>query len=1134
MDNAALERALAATETRPLLVDARLVRRVIKRHRHLPGFGLQVPHARCYWIGRAALLDIVSAAELGRAAADLPDEVILLPRPDADERARPDEELLTHLWRYAFHARVHLEIERRRLSEAMLRERIHRIGQTEFDEIRLVLRQDDLLLPPREDPEAYAELGALYLELRHFAPARIGDTFPILGDHRAIDAVLAQDVDAERLLAACRPAGAPETPRLAAPPPEPAAEEAAEEPGAEEPPPGTLRGEAEEARRRGNVVRSALSRMRLAAAGGPEAGAAEAEARADLAALARRLDAALRAPGGEGGPGIDVKAWEAILFALCRRAAHRLVFRWVEARLLYDLQRAAHASEKAIGKVDLVDWAISLGRRPLARLLPATRPIRVARELASAMGKVSRVGLPERERARLGELLAAAHHRADDNIRAALRPVVRDALHEVGLRPQGVPEQVAAHKVVEELLDHATVRGYLGLGQLRDALSRNQLKLGDLAGGGELWRGDALLLADRQLSQALDGVHRRGEIYLRFLQKLSSLLFGTRPGRFVALYFLLPFAAAFVLLEGVGHIIGPLGHLLHLLPPHHHLHLLTPLSFPLTAAVIFGMIHSAGVRAAGALLARGLGMALAGVFFHAPRWVLTRAPVQLLLRSRPVFLLRRYVLKPAVITAVLYPRLLHGRPTEHQLAVAAAVFLGLNLILNSRTGALVEEIALDAMARSLRRLWRRVLPGLFRLIAETFRRITDAIDRGIYAVDEWLRFREGQSRVALVGKAVLGLGWFAIAYLLRIYTNLLIEPQINPIKHFPVVTVAAKIMLPLSPKLIPAFHEVLWHAFGRFVANTLAAPTILLLPGIAGFLVWEFKENYKLYRATRPRALQPVSIGHHGESMGALLKPGLHSGTVPKLWAKLRRATRKGLGSAEKHHEAMRELQEALERFVEREMLALLVASPAWKSGPVRVARVELASNRVRVVLARGAEAQQPQGHGEAAGAADADGVAIDFEEQSGWLVASVARAGWLAELGAVERVLFENALGGLYQLAGVELVREQLQATLGGLRWGRTEPSAGAAAPPYDVSSEGLVVWPAGFATELVYALEGRAEPAARVHGEPPETPPPALSRKRILFHEQPILWAEWVEAWGSADPRRVVKGDSLLPALG
>ena len=68
------------------------------------------------------------------------------------------------------------------------------------------------------------------------------------------------------------------------------------------------------------------------------------------------------------------------------------------------------------------------------------------------------------------------------------------------------------------------------MGNLRDAISRNDLKLPDLSEPRDFLRGDELLRADRKLALALDGVYRRGEFYLRWMQRLSSLAFGTRIG----------------------------------------------------------------------------------------------------------------------------------------------------------------------------------------------------------------------------------------------------------------------------------------------------------------------------------------------------------------------------------------------------------------------------------------------------------------------------------------------------------------------------------------------------------------------------------------------------------------------------
>ena len=73
----------------------------------------------------------------------------------------------------------------------MVRERIHTLGQIEFDEVRSVLDQDDLLLPPGDDVTTYTELVALYLELRELRAAHPGPHLPVAapaprhgGDHR--------------------------------------------------------------------------------------------------------------------------------------------------------------------------------------------------------------------------------------------------------------------------------------------------------------------------------------------------------------------------------------------------------------------------------------------------------------------------------------------------------------------------------------------------------------------------------------------------------------------------------------------------------------------------------------------------------------------------------------------------------------------------------------------------------------------------------------------------------------------------------------------------------------------------------------------------------------------------------------
>src|SRR6185369_15818346 len=125
-----------------VLLEDRVLRRVIKKHRRLPGIGLQVPHARCYTLPRADLEGLVERDELRVDPAALPAHVALIGGSRA-ALAAGDPGELSRAWRAIFHARVHQAFDellaRGTITPASIRERIHRIGQTEFDEIRSVL-----------------------------------------------------------------------------------------------------------------------------------------------------------------------------------------------------------------------------------------------------------------------------------------------------------------------------------------------------------------------------------------------------------------------------------------------------------------------------------------------------------------------------------------------------------------------------------------------------------------------------------------------------------------------------------------------------------------------------------------------------------------------------------------------------------------------------------------------------------------------------------------------------------------------------------------------------------------------------------------------------------------------------------
>ena len=132
------------------------------------------------------------------------------------------------------------------------------------------------------------------------------------------------------------------------------------------------------------------------------------------------------------------------------------------------------------------------------------------------------------------------------------------------------------------------------------------------------------------------------------------------------------------------------------------------------------------------------------------------------------------------------------------------------------------------------------------LIIAIFKRLLNVSEQFLYTVDEWLRFRKGESRLAFYLKMYAGVVWFFVTYIFRIVINLMVEPTINPIKHFPVVTVAAKLLLPFAEVLRVQISHATSPFIGVVLANLLALSLIFFIPGLAGFLVWELKENWRL------------------------------------------------------------------------------------------------------------------------------------------------------------------------------------------------------------------------------------------------------------------------------------------------
>jgi hypothetical protein len=169
---------------------------------------------------------------------------------------------------------------------------------------------------------------------------------------------------------------------------------------------------------------------------------------------------------------------------------------------------------------------------------------------------------------------------------------------------------------------------------------------------------------------------------------------------------------------------------------------------------------------------------------------------------------------------------------------------------------------------------------------------------------------------------------------------------------------------------------------------------------------------------------------------------------------------------------------------VERDVLALLEQCPGWVRPTLQLGAIRLASNLVRIELVH----------------ADFPGIVVRLAiaEEGRRLVAHMEDLGWARLLPPVRLVTLGWALAGLYKFAGVDLVREQVQACL----------PAGAL---WTIRDGALVVRFDPDGPESTYNLDQEKV----LHAQPGDALVPALDPECILFARTPIRWRTWVDGW-------------------
>jgi hypothetical protein len=187
-------------------------------------------------------------------------------------------------------------------------------------------------------------------------------------------------------------------------------------------------------------------------------------------------------------------------------------------------------------------------------------------------------------------------------------------------------------------------------------------------------------------------------------------------------------------------------------------------------------------------------------------------------------------------------------------------------------------------------------------------------------------------------------------------------------------------MLPFLPATTAFMLEVTGSILPGVITIPLVTLTVILLPGLFGFVVWELKENWKLYQANhgvalrgasarqlaanaRQRAplLEPAVIGSHGETMRGILYRGFHSGALPKAYDKVRQVIEKQLRDQAPYprrvrvcERRLRAIEQAIVVFVERELSFALrerCHAPGCTLRRIESAPPELATNLIALRL---------------------------------------------------------------------------------------------------------------------------------------------------------------------------------------
>ncbi|MGB5833584.1 MAG: sulfite exporter TauE/SafE family protein [Thiohalocapsa sp.] len=609
--------------------------------------------------------------------------------------------------------------------------------------------------------------------------------------------------------------------------------------------------------------------------------------------------------------------------------------------LLFALEQLLAEGRKDYYVLRPFEWLFTRGRARIRQVLPFQSLLKALRALETGRLRLEDMLWSISDLERFGQLLSTLNDRVTARLDAQIAPRVDRAMRDADFVPRNHRETVAAQKMKLELLDVIKRRRHLKFTDARDIVARNILRLPDPTID-EFFRGDRLRRFDRTATRALPGIYRPGELYIKGLQQLGAPLFGTQVGRTILRHLLLPFGSAYLVLKSLDLLI-------ELIPNYGPVFQLTS---PLSVALIGGAVNlfafsGVGRHVAG-LLWYASAFATRFLLYDGARRFLRWGPVAQLLNTGLLRGLGRNLVQPLLIgTLPLIPIIMLAVfvdevPIQPGLWLAGLAFALGTLARNTPGGRRFLDNLSTSFGTYLRRINQKLFIGAIQQLMYFFKEATRRFYQLLHRVDEALTHHLGEHPGSLAVKALLAPIWRLAESLIQFYVTVLVEPQVNPVKHFPIVTIGHKLLLPFLPAITATFIEVSVSVLPKVIAYPLVTLTIVLLPGLFGFLVWELKENRKLYQANHRdgmlgadgdevesghgAAVEPAVLGAHGETMIGLMSRGFHSGTLPKGFDRLRKIVTDEVRDEIPYPKRLRrvqrqleEVQQAVSVFFERE-----------------------------------------------------------------------------------------------------------------------------------------------------------------------------------------------------------------------